>query len=139
MGKSLAVEVGPKQGRGLGGGRDQCSGPTRLEKALGAVGNRTGLGMPPTPGLRGQGTSPGSTAGSPGPSGQVKRPPLLSLPAWLLQPASPDLPSLPPMPPGPTWPGWGLEGGGTGSAGSRGLSGRGNRPPLLSRLPLLIS
>ena len=30
--------VGPKQGRGLGGGQGQCSGPTGLEKALGAVG-----------------------------------------------------------------------------------------------------
>ena len=48
--------VGPKQGRVLGGGRGQCSGPTGLEKALGTVGgwglgsrNRRGPGVPPHP------------------------------------------------------------------------------------------
>ena len=37
-----------------------------------------GPGMPPSPGLRGQGTSPGSPEGSPCPSGPGDRPLLLS-------------------------------------------------------------
>ena len=41
--------------------------------------NRRGPGVPPTPGLRGRGTSPGSPAGFLGSSGQGKRPPLLLL------------------------------------------------------------
>ena len=70
--------------------------------------------MPPTPGLRGQGTSPGSPAGFLGSSGWGKCPPFLSCCSSLggpLLPASPDLPGLPPMPPGPmwlgVWVGWG--------------------------------
>ena len=53
-------------------------------KGLGGFGgglgsrNRSGPGAPPTPGLRGQGTSPGSPAGFLGSSGQGKCPPLLS-------------------------------------------------------------
>ena len=64
--------------------------------------NGRGPGAPPTPGLRGQGTSPGSTAGFLDSSGQGKCPPLLSCSSCLggpLPSASPDLPSLPPMPP----------------------------------------
>ena len=41
--------------------------------------NRRSPGMPPTPGLRGQGTSPGSPAGFLGSSGWAKHPPLLLL------------------------------------------------------------
>ena len=66
--------------------------------------NRRDPGMPPSPGLRGQGTSPGSPAGFLGSSGWGKRPPLLSCSSSLggpLLPASPDLPGLLPMPPGP--------------------------------------
>ena len=79
--------------------------------------NRRGPGMPPTPGLKGQETSPGSLAGFLGSSGQGKRPPLLSCSSGLggpLPPASPDLPSLPPMPTGHRWPGvgFGLQGSG---------------------------
>ena len=69
--------------------------------------NRRGPGVPPTPGLRGQGTSPGSPAGFLGSSGQGKRPPLLSFSSGLggpLLPASPDLPGLPSIPSGPVWP-----------------------------------
>ena len=97
--------AGPKQGWGLGGGRGLCLGPTGLEKALGAVGgwgsgsrNRRGPGVPPTPGLRSQGTSCGSSAVSPGPSGWGKHPPLLSR---LSQRAPPACLSWSPWPQGP--------------------------------------
>ena len=62
--------------------------------------NRRGPGVPPIPGLRGQGTSSGSTAGFLGSSEWGKRPSLLSCSSYLggpLPPASPDLPNLPPM------------------------------------------
>ena len=72
---------------------------------------RGGSGMPPTPVLRGRGTSPWSPAGFLGSSGQGKCPPLLSCSSCLgvfLLPASPDLCGLPPMSPGPMWGGeWG--------------------------------
>ena len=64
--------------------------------------NRRDPGVSPTPGLRGQGTSPGSSAGFLCSSGWDKYPPLLSCSSGLggpLPPASPDLPGLPPMPP----------------------------------------
>ena len=90
-----------------------------------------GVGVPPTPGLRGQETSPGSPAGFLGSSGWGKCPPLLSSPApsfWDMgrphPPASPDLPALPPMPPGP------MRVGGEGGA----FDGRGSAWEL-SRLP----
>ena len=100
--------------------------------------NRRGPGVPPTPGLRGQDTSPGSPAGFLGLSEWSKCPPLLSCSSSLgapLLPASPDLPGLPPMPRGPTWPGWGFVAGVPPWELSRlpGLSGPGDRPPLLSR------
>ena len=44
--------------------------------------------MPPTPDLSTRGTSPGSPAGSPCPSGQGSRPPLLSPLPLLISPAS---------------------------------------------------
>ena len=47
-----------------------------------------GPGVRPTPGLKGQGTSPGSPAVSPGPSEQGNRPPLLSHLPLLISPAS---------------------------------------------------
>ena len=97
--------------------------------------NRRGPGVPPTSGLRGQGTSPGSPAGFLGSSGWGKGSPLLSCSSGLggpLLPASPDLPCLPPMPPGPMWLGEGGDRSGS-SAGSLGPSGRGNYPLLLSR------
>ena len=61
--------------------------------------NRRGPGVPPTPGLRGQGTSPGNSAGFLGSSGRGKHPPLLSCSScWglgaPLPPTSPDHPSL---------------------------------------------
>ena len=59
-------------------------------------------GMPPTPGLRGQGTSPGRPAGFLDSSGWDKCPPLFSCSSGLggpLSPASHNLPGLPPMPP----------------------------------------
>ena len=110
--------------------------------------------MPPTPGLRGQGTSPGSPAGFLGSSRQGK--PLLSFPAPLvwglggpLPPASPDLPGLPPMPPRihAAWRGIWRAGDRPGnSAGSPGRVGGANAlcfSPLLpegpSHLHLLIS
>ena len=58
--------------------------------------NRRGPGMPPTPGLRGQGTSPGSPLAFLDSSGWGKCSSHLGGP---LPPASPDLPSLPAMPP----------------------------------------
>ena len=63
--------------------------------------NRRGPGVPPTPGLRGWGTSPGSPAGFLGSSWWSKCPPLLSSSGlwWPLPPASPDLPCYPPVPP----------------------------------------
>ena len=94
--------------------------------------------MPPTPGLRGQVTSPGSPAGFLGSSGQCKRPPLLSCSSGLggpLLPASPDLSGLPPMSPRTHEAWWGLWRAGDqpgSSAGSLGLGGRGKHPPLLS-------
>ena len=107
--RSWLWRAGPKQRGGLGGGRGQCSGPPGLEEALGAVGswglgsrNRRDPGVPPTPGLRGQRTSPGSPAGFLGSSGRGKHPLLLSCSSSLggpLLPASPDVPSLPPLPP----------------------------------------
>ena len=66
--------------------------------------NRRAPGVPPSPGLRGQGTSPGSPAGFLGLSRRGKRPPLLSCSSSLqgpMPPASPDLPGLPSMPTGP--------------------------------------
>ena len=81
-----------RAGKGSGG----CGG-----RGLGSR-NRRGPGVPPTPGLRGQRTSPGSPAGFLGSSGWGKCPPLLSCSSGLggpLPPASPDLPCLPPMPP----------------------------------------
>ena len=109
--------------------------------------------MPPTPGLRGQGTSPGIPAGFLVSSGWVNA--LLSSPPILggpLLPASLDLPSLPPMPPGPMWlerEVEGLEGMGTclGAQQAPGPEWVGQSPstplPLLpdgsSCLPLLIS
>ena len=57
-----------RAGKGSGG----CGG-----RGLGSR-NRRGPGVPPTPGLRGQGTSPGSPAGFLGSSGQGKCLPLLS-------------------------------------------------------------
>ena len=65
--------------------------------------NRRGPGVPPTPGLRGQGTSPGSPAGFLGSSGRGNPPPLLSRsapPGGPLPPA--DLPSLGDA--NPVWP-----------------------------------
>ena len=115
--------------------------------------NTRGPGVPPTPGLRGQGTSPGSPAGFLGWSGWGKCPPLLSCSSGLggpLPPASPDLPSLPPMSPR-TYVAWRgcLEGRGSAWELSRlpGPEWTGQSPstplPLLlarsSRLPLLIS
>ena len=103
--------------------------------------NRRGPGVPPTLGLRRQGTSPGSPAGFLGSSGWGKRPPLLSCFWGLggpLPPASPDLPGLPPRPPGPMWAEerkGGLEGRGPTRELSRlpSPSGPGDRPSLLSR------
>ena len=77
-----------RTGKGLGG----CGG-WRLGSR-----NRSGPDVPPTPGLRGRGTSPGSPAGFLGSSGQGKCPPLLSCsscfscPRGPLPPASPVLP-----------------------------------------------
>ena len=145
----MAVEAGPKQGRGLGGGWGQCSGPIGLEKAPQAVGgwglgsrNRRGPGMPPTPCLRGQGTSPGSPAGFLGSSGRGKCPLLscFSSPGGPLPPASPVLPLASFLSPQGR-----CSGGGVGregpwragdrpgsSAGSLAPSGWGKRPLLLS-------
>ena len=100
--------------------------------------NRREPGMPPTPGLRGQGTSSGSPAGFLGSSGWGKCSPLLSCSSGLggpLPPASPDLPCLLPVPPRShtTWTGlWRAEDQPGSSAGSPVLSGWGNRPLLLS-------
>ena len=111
--------------------------------------NRRGPGMLPTPGLRGQGTSPGSPAGFLGSSGQGKCPPLLSHSSGLggtFLPPSPDLRGLPPMPPRTysAWRGLWRAGDQPGrSAVSLCPSGQGNHPPLLldgsSHLSLLIS
>ena len=93
--------------------------------------NRRGPGVPSTPGLRGQGTSPGSPAGFLGSSWRGKRPPLLSCSSWglggPLSPASPDLLGLPPMPPGPMCVGGG--GGGRGTLGGQGTSLGAQRTP----------
>ena len=119
----------------------------RAGKCLGGCGgwgldsrNRRGPGVPPTPGLRGRSTSPGSPAGSPCPNGQGNHPLLLSCsscrapPTGLLPPVSSDLLGLPPMPPGPTQPGGGLEGRGSAWELSRlpSPSGPGGCPLLLS-------
>ena len=78
--------------------------------------NRRGPGVPPTPGLRGEGTSPGSPAGFLGSSAQGRHPPLLSSPAppvgsahLLLLTSQVSLL----CPQGPTWPGGALEGRGS--------------------------
>ena len=49
--------------------------------------NRRGPAVLPTPGLRGQGTSPGSPASFLGSSGQGKRPPILSRSSQMAPPA----------------------------------------------------
>ena len=80
--------------------------------------SRRGPGLPPIPGLIGQGTSPGSPAGFLVSGGWGSHPPLLScpyIPGGPLLPTSPDVPSLPPMPPG-THVAWG---GGFGGQGIR--------------------
>ena len=100
--------------------------------------NRRGPGVPPTPGLRGWGTSPGSPAGFLGSSGQGKHPPLLFCSSGLggpLPPASPDLCGLLPMPPRShvAWRELWRAGDQPGSsAGSLGPSGLGDHPLLLS-------
>ena len=99
--------------------------------------NRRGPGVPPTPGLRGQGTSSGSPAGFLGSSGWGKCRLLLSCFSGLwgpLLPASPDLPCLPPMPPWPMQLGWGFETGvpAWGLSSLPSLSGPGDHPLLLS-------
>ena len=119
----------------------------RAEKGPGGCGgwslgsrNRRGQGVPSTPGLRGQGTSPGSPTAFLPLSGWGKRPPLLSCSSGLggpLPPASPDLPSLPPIPPRPVQPPGSrgpLEGRGPAweFSGLLGPSGQGNCPLLLS-------
>ena len=90
-------EWGKKWGEGLDcGGRGLSKGEVwgvggpllrthRAGKGPGGCGgwglgsrNRRGPGVPPTPGLSGQGTSPGSPAGFLGSSGWGKHPPLLS-------------------------------------------------------------
>ena len=102
--------------------------------------NRRGPGMPPTPGLRGQGTSPGSPAGFLCLTGQGKCPPLLSCssgPGGPLPLASPVLPSAFLLCPqdecgqgdGGPWRAGDLPGS---SEGSLAPSGRGKRPLLLS-------
>ena len=77
------------------GGEGLCLGPTGLEKALGTVWVGVGLRLkeqkgprrPPTSGLIGQGTSPGSPAGFLGLSGQGNCTPLLSCSSWMTRPA----------------------------------------------------
>ena len=116
--------------------------------------NRRAPVVPLTPGLRGQGTSPGAQQASWARMGWEKYAPLLSCSSGLgrpLPPASPDLPSLPPMPPGPMrlWGGGRLGGQGTGLGLSRlpvpRCAGQSPSSPLLlfpegpSCLPLLIS
>ena len=77
------------------------------------------LPMPPRThvtwrGLWRAGDWPGSSAGSPRPSGQGNFPcSSPSPPRGPLPSATPDLLGLPPMPPAPMWPGWGFGGGGT--------------------------
>ena len=95
----------------MGGGWGQCSGPTGLEKALGTVGggmglgsrNRRGPGVPPTPGLMGQGPHLGAQLASwarVGGTVTLRFSP--APPGWLLPPASPDLPGL--RGANPVWP-----------------------------------
>ena len=79
--------------------------------------NRKGPGMPPTPGLRGQGTSPGSPAGFLGSSWGANT--ILSTPAPLVWEGPSYLPLLISLasllcPQGPTQPGWGFGGQWTG-------------------------
>ena len=96
--------------------------------------NRRGPGVPPTPGLRGQGTSPGSPAGFLGSSRRDKRPPLLSCSSHL-----PLLFSLGllPIPLGPMRPGGGVGPGGqrTGLGSSAGSPGRVGRADALRSSP----
>ena len=99
--------------------------------------NRRGPGVPHTPGLRGQGTSPGSPAGFLGSSGWGKCSSLLSCSSWRAPPAclSSSPPGLPPMPSRTqsAWRGLGGRGDWSGSsAGSLCPSGWGSRPLLLS-------
>ena len=117
--------------------------------------NRRGPVLSPIPGLRGQGSSPGSPAGFLGSSGWGKCPPHFSSSPGLggtLPPASPDLPGLPLMPPGLMHWGWGrgcLGGQGTGLGaqqapqaqvdGSNALAPLSLLPDGSSRQPLLIS
>ena len=76
-----------RAGKGPGG----CGG-----QGLGSR-NRRGPGVPPNPGLRGWGASPGSPAGSPCPSGWGDCPLLLSRTSWR---APPTCPSWSPQPQG---------------------------------------
>ena len=116
----------------------------RAVKGLGGCGgcglgsrSRRGPGMPPTAGLRGQGTSPGSSAGFLDSSGQGNHLLLLFRSSQRVPPIclSYSPLSLPPMFPGPMWPG-----GGFGVQGEQaweltrlpGPSGPGYRPLLLS-------
>ena len=99
--------------------------------------NGRGPGVPPTPGLRGRRTSPGSPAGFLGSSGWGKA--LFSSPAlevWdgpshlplLISPASLLCPQDPRSLDGALW----RRGAGLGAQQAPGLSAPGNRPPLLS-------
>ena len=98
--------------------------------------NRRGPGVPPTPGLRGQGTSPGSPAGFLCSSGQAKRSPLLSCSSSLgsgrAPPAclswSPHPPSCVPKDPHTLEGPWRAGDRHGSSAGSPNLSGRANCP-----------
>ena len=119
----MAVESCAKQGRGLGGGWGQCSGPTGLEKALGpcpsalvSEGRGPHLGAQQAPRARVGGTI---TLCSPTPPGG----PLL--------PASPDLPSatfLCPQHPRDLEGAWRAGDRPGSSADALGLSGLGNHP-----------
>ena len=99
--------------------------------------NRRDPGVPPTPGLRGQGTSPGRPAGFLGSSGQGSHPLLLSHSSWMAPPAclswSPWPPSYAPQDPRSLEGLWRAGDQPGSSAGSLSPSGRGSRPPLLSR------
>ena len=70
--------AGPRQGRGLGGGHTNAQEPPGCGGWCLGSRNRRGPGVPPIPGLRGQGTSSGSPAGFLSSSGWGKHPPLLS-------------------------------------------------------------
>ena len=113
--------------------------------------NRRGPGVPPTPGLRGQGTSPGSPAGFLGSSGQGNRPLRLSRSSQMAPPTylswSPQASLL--CPQGPMWPGGGFGGGGTSLGAQQAPQPQWARwspsaplpllPESSSHLPLLIS